>query len=62
MAYNKAIATSLVPEYYAGTLAFMFECRQVWQLTANALNAEFRQHDYLDCWSGLKSNFNGTMV
>ena len=62
MAYNKAIETSLVPEYYAGTLAFMFECRQVWQLTANALNAEFRQHDYLDCWSGLKSNFNATMV
>jgi len=54
-AYNKAISTSLQPEYYADTLAFMFESRQIWQLTANALHAPFRQKNYLDCWKGLKS-------
>lgn len=54
-AYDKAVSTPLQPEYYADTLAFMFESRQVWRLTSNALNADFRQKDYLKCWDGLKS-------
>lgn len=57
-AYNKAINSTLKPEYYDGTLAFMFESRQVWQLTAEALNGSFRQKDYLDCWQNLKANFH----
>lgn len=56
-AYHKAITTHLQPEYYADTLAFMFESRHVWRLTEHALNADFRQKNYLDCWKGLKSNF-----
>jgi homogentisate 1,2-dioxygenase len=56
-AYNKAIAAPLQPEYYATTLAFMFESRQVWRLTAQAYHAEFRQQDYLSCWNGLGSPF-----
>lgn len=58
MAYNKAISASLQPEYYADTLAFMFESRQVWRLTSHALHSEFRQKDYQDCWNGLRSNFD----
>jgi|SRR5579885_808688 homogentisate 1,2-dioxygenase len=54
-AYHKAVATSLQPEYYADTLAFMFESRQIWRLTPQALHATFRQKNYLDCWKGLKS-------
>ncbi len=56
-AYNKAISTPLQPEYFSNTLAFMFESRQVWQLTSIAYHADFRQKDYLDCWKGLKSGF-----
>lgn len=55
--YNKAVEASLQPEYYANTLAFMFESQQVWQLTPYAYHADFRQKNYLDCWKGLKSNF-----
>lgn len=55
--YNKAVAMPLQPEYYANTLAFMFESRQVWELTPLAYHADFRQKNYLDCWQGLKSNF-----
>lgn len=56
-AYNKATASSLKPEYYAETLAFMFESRQIWRLTSAAYHAPFRQKEYLACWKGIKSNF-----
>jgi homogentisate 1,2-dioxygenase len=56
-AFNHSVNVDLQPEYYANTLAFMFESQKVWQLTAYALNAPFRQKNYLDCWQGLKSNF-----
>lgn len=61
-AYEKAVATTLQPEYYADILAFMFESRQVWRLTEYALHAPFRQKDYLACWAGLQSHFNDKMV
>lgn len=56
-AYLKATHAPLNPEYYDNTLAFMFESQQLWQLTAHALNAPFRQKNYLHCWQGLKSQF-----
>jgi homogentisate 1,2-dioxygenase len=56
-AYHKAISSPLKPEYYSNTLAFMFESRQVWRLTPKAYHADFRQKDYLGCWSGLTSRF-----
>lgn len=56
-AYDKAISTPLAPEYYANTLAFMFESQQVWQVTPYAYQADFRQKNYLACWQGLKANF-----
>lgn len=57
-AYHKATTASLQPEYYDNTLAFMLESKQVWQLTPAALNADFRQKNYLTCWKDLKPNFN----
>ena len=56
-AYNQAVSAPLQPEYYSNTLAFMFESRQVWRLTAHAYHADFRQKDYLNCWNGLTSHF-----
>ncbi len=56
-AYQKAINASLQPEYYANTLAFMFESKQIWRLTSAALQANFRQKNYLDCWKGLIPRF-----
>lgn len=55
--YEKAISAALKPEYYSSTLAFMFESKQVWQLTPFAYQADFRQKDYLQCWQGLTSRF-----
>jgi homogentisate 1,2-dioxygenase len=56
-AFHKAINTSLQPEYYSDILAFMFEAQQVWRLTPYAQTAEFSQKNYLQCWQGLKPNF-----
>lgn len=59
-AYDKAVNTVLKPEQYQGTLAFMFESCYPWAPTTQALNAEFRQKNYLACWQGLQSNFKET--
>lgn len=56
-AYRKATTAQLVPEYYSDTLAFMFESNLVWKASAQALSANFRQSNYLDCWQDLKANF-----
>ncbi len=60
--YEKAVSASLKPEYYSNTLAFMFESRQVWQLTSAALAAPFRQANYIHCWQGLTANFKATVT
>jgi homogentisate 1,2-dioxygenase len=59
-AYQKATRAALKPEYYDDTLAFMFECQQVWRLTSTALHSPQRQKDYQSCWSGLSANFKAT--
>ena len=61
-AHEKATNSDLKPEYYADTLAFMFESRQVWRLTTQAYHAAYRQHDYLACWQGLTSHFKSTTL
>ena len=53
-AYLAATQAELKPQFYADTLAFMFESQYVWRLTPQALDAAFRQRDYLTCWEGLK--------
>ncbi len=59
-AYQKATTATLVPEQYKNTLAFMFESKFVWQVTSFALNANFRQKNYLDCWQSIQKEFNPT--
>lgn len=59
-AYDKATTTNLKPEFYDDTLAFMFECRQVWQLTKAALESAQRQKNYQSCWHGLTAKFSQT--
>jgi homogentisate 1,2-dioxygenase len=61
-AYEKGVSNQLTPNYYEHTLAFMFESRQSWQLTNAALNASFRQTDYLACWAGLEAHFKHDVV
>lgn len=61
-AYNKAVNAALQPEYYDNTLAFMFESKQIWHITEQAYHADFRQKKYLDCWLGLKSNFEVKLI
>lgn len=57
--FEKASAAELKPEQYKDTLAFMFESRYVIAPTRHALESDARQHNYVDCWSGLKKYFNG---
>jgi homogentisate 1,2-dioxygenase len=57
--FEKASTAELKPEQYQNTLAFMFESRYVIAPTRHALETDARQHDYVDCWSGLKKYFNG---
>ena len=51
-----AIDTSK-PDYIDGTMAFMFESRNVIRPTVQALEAEHRQREYQACWSGLRKRF-----
>ncbi|MBZ9558755.1 MULTISPECIES: homogentisate 1,2-dioxygenase [unclassified Modicisalibacter] len=55
--FEKATHAELEPAYLGDTLAFMFESRYVFQPTPAALNADFRQRDYVDVWAGLRSHF-----
>ncbi|EHL29117.1 homogentisate 1,2-dioxygenase [Legionella drancourtii] len=59
MSYEMATAQKLAPQTYLNTLAFMFETRDVWQVTEQAMNSPERQKDYVQCWQGLKSQFSG---
>ena len=45
------------PDYIDGTMAFMFESRNVIRPTVQALDAAHRQRDYQACWAGLRRNF-----
>ncbi|MFT4179712.1 MAG: homogentisate 1,2-dioxygenase [Thermomonas sp.] len=45
------------PDYVTGTMAFMFEARNVIRPTAHALEATHRQRDYQACWAGLQKHF-----
>ncbi|MDR5866949.1 homogentisate 1,2-dioxygenase [Halomonas koreensis] len=58
--FEKASNAELTPQYQGNTLAFMFESRYAFQPTETALNADFRQRDYVDVWAGLDSHFDPT--
>jgi homogentisate 1,2-dioxygenase len=57
--FERASSAELKPHYIDGTLAFMFETRLPVQVTRFALESKILQHEYFECWQGLKKNFSG---
>jgi homogentisate 1,2-dioxygenase len=55
--FEKASTTPLKPEKQENTLAFMIESRYPFHVTKLALETQYRQKNYLDCWKDLRSNF-----
>ncbi len=53
--YQKAIQQPLKPLRYRNTLAFMFESREAWLVSENALAHPSRQLDYSLCWAALNT-------
>jgi homogentisate 1,2-dioxygenase len=51
-------ADTSVPSKLEHTMAFMFETRWVIHPTRYALDCPQRQHDYYQCWQGLKKHFD----
>ena len=56
--FEKATDAELKPQYLANTLAFMFETQLAVRPTAFAMNTRILQHEYFECWQGLKKHFN----
>lgn len=57
--YERASTADLQPRYLDDTLAFMFETRLVIRPTKFAMETKIRQHEYFECWQGLKKHFTG---
>jgi homogentisate 1,2-dioxygenase len=55
--FERASAADLKPVYLANTLAFMFETQLVVKPTEFAMNTRILQHEYFECWQGLKKRF-----
>ncbi|XP_050368410.1 homogentisate 1,2-dioxygenase [Argentina anserina] len=50
------------PQKISDTMAFMFESCLVPRICTWALESPFIDHDYYQCWIGLRSHFTGTSV
>ena len=57
--FERASNAELTPRKIADSLAFMFETRMVVRPTRYALEEKILQHEYYECWQGLKRNFTG---
>jgi homogentisate 1,2-dioxygenase len=57
-AFERASTAALEPHKLAGTMAFMFETRLPQRVTPYAASLPQLQHNYVDCWKGLKKNFD----
>jgi homogentisate 1,2-dioxygenase len=57
-AFESGSKVELKPVKLTGTMAFMFETRFPQRVTRYAANLDTRHDDYLECWSGLKKNFD----
>jgi homogentisate 1,2-dioxygenase len=57
--FERATAADLKPQYLADTLAFMFETKLVIRPTRFAMESRILQHEYYECWQGLKKRFQG---
>jgi homogentisate 1,2-dioxygenase len=55
--YQKASTVELKPQRLDGTMAFMFETRFISRPTKFAMDTAELQHDYFECWQGLKKNY-----
>ncbi len=57
--YERASTAELKPQYLADTLAFMFETQLVLRPTRFAMESKILQHEYYECWQGLRKHFKG---
>jgi homogentisate 1,2-dioxygenase len=55
---DRASQADLQPQRIEGTLAFMFETRQILQPTQDAMALPELQRDYDACWDGLRRRFH----
>lgn len=55
--FERASQASLQPQFLGNTLAFMFETQLAVRPTAFAMNTRILQHEYYECWQGLKKRF-----
>jgi homogentisate 1,2-dioxygenase len=55
--YERATEAELKPVFLDNTLAFMFETQLVIRPTRFAMETSIRQHEYFECWQGLKKHF-----
>ena len=55
--FEKASKAELKPVYLGDTMAFMFETRFVCQPTKFALETSELDHQYFECWQGLRKKF-----
>ncbi|MEQ1946982.1 MAG: homogentisate 1,2-dioxygenase [Bryobacteraceae bacterium] len=55
--YEKACIMELKPQYQGGTMAFMFETQLAIRPTKFAMETKILQHEYFECWQGLKKHF-----
>jgi len=56
-AFDKASSMDLTPQKLDNTLAFMFESRYRFIPSEWAMQSPVLDHDYADCWAGLKDQF-----
>lgn len=56
--YQSASNAELKPQYLGDTLAFMFETQMVIRPTKFAMETKILQHEYYECWQGLKKQFS----
>jgi homogentisate 1,2-dioxygenase len=55
--FERASNAELKPQYLDKTLAFMFETHLVVRPTEFAMKTRILQHEYFECWQGLKKHF-----
>lgn len=55
--FERASNAELKPQHLDDTLAFMFETQLVVTPTKFAMDSKILQHEYFECWQGLKKHF-----
>jgi homogentisate 1,2-dioxygenase len=58
--FERASGAELKPQHIKDTLAFMFETRMAVRPTRFALESKIVQHEYYECWQGLKRLYTGS--